>query len=181
MEKKICSKCGIEKNISEFNTRKNRKGLIVPRGFCKKCHCKISMDFNTANPKKNKEYRIKWYQKNSKNLINKNKKRRNTDLLYKLKISIRTRIKIAVKNNYKKGKTVDMLGIDIPSLKLYLESKFLDNMSWDNYGLNGWHIDHIIPLSSAKNEEEFIRLCHYKNLQPLWAKDNLKKGNKIII
>lgn len=53
-------------------------------------------------------------------------------------------------------------------------------MNWDNRGLYGWHIDHIIPLSSAKTEEEVYKLCHYTNLQPLWAKENLSKGNKII-
>jgi hypothetical protein len=53
-------------------------------------------------------------------------------------------------------------------------------MSWDNYGFYGWHIDHVIPLSSAKTEEEVYKLCHYTNLQPLWAEDNLKKGSKII-
>ena len=51
-------------------------------------------------------------------------------------------------------------------------------MSWDNYG--DWHIDHIIPLSSAKTEEEIYKLAHYTNLQPLWAEDNIKKSNKIL-
>ena len=51
-------------------------------------------------------------------------------------------------------------------------------MSWENQGK--WHIDHITPLSSAKTEEEVYRLCHYTNLQPLWAEDNLKKGSKIL-
>ena len=51
-------------------------------------------------------------------------------------------------------------------------------MNWDNHG--EWHIDHKIPLSSAKTEKELIGLCHYTNLQPLWALDNLKKGNKIL-
>jgi hypothetical protein len=49
-------------------------------------------------------------------------------------------------------------------------------MSWDNKHL--WHIDHIIPLSSAKTEDELKQLCHYTNLQPLWAADNIKKSNK---
>jgi hypothetical protein len=51
-------------------------------------------------------------------------------------------------------------------------------MSWDNYG--SWHIDHIMPLSSAQTTEEFNKLCHYSNLQPLWAHENLSKGNRII-
>ncbi len=53
-------------------------------------------------------------------------------------------------------------------------------MSWDNHTKYGWHIDHIIPLASAKTEEELKSLCHYTNLQPLWAKENLSKGAKII-
>jgi hypothetical protein len=53
-------------------------------------------------------------------------------------------------------------------------------MTWDNYGVGGWEIDHIIPLASAKTEEEVYKLCHYTNLQPLWANENFKKGKKII-
>ena len=51
-------------------------------------------------------------------------------------------------------------------------------MSWENQGK--WHIDHIIPLSSAANEEELYKLCHFTNLQPMWATDNIRKGSKII-
>lgn len=51
-------------------------------------------------------------------------------------------------------------------------------MTWENRG--EWHIDHIIPLASASTEEELLALCHYTNLQPLWAFDNLSKGAKII-
>jgi hypothetical protein len=49
-------------------------------------------------------------------------------------------------------------------------------MNFENYGKNGWHIDHIIPLSSASTEKEIIKLCHYSNLQPLWWDDNIRKG-----
>ena len=51
-------------------------------------------------------------------------------------------------------------------------------MSWENHGK--WHIDHIIPLSTANTEEDILNLCHYTNLQPLWAEDNIKKSNKIL-
>ena len=55
-----------------------------------------------------------------------------------------------------------------------MENQFIDGISWENYG--EWHIDHIIPLSTSKSIEEINRLCHYTNLQPLWAFDNLSKG-----
>jgi hypothetical protein len=70
-----------------------------------------------------------------------------------------------------------MLGASIQTTLAHIEGLFLDGMSWENHG--EWHIDHITPLASAKNEDELLRLCHYKNLQPLWARDNLSKGKKM--
>jgi hypothetical protein len=51
-------------------------------------------------------------------------------------------------------------------------------MNWDNWSVHRWHLDHIIPLDSGKNQEEVEKLCHYTNLKPLWAEVNLKKSNK---
>ena len=82
------------------------------------------------------------------------------------------------KNWLKTNKTLDLVGCSVEFLREHLERQFKDGMSWDNCG--SWHIDHIIPLSSANNSEEMNKLCHYSNLQPLWAYDNLRKGNKII-
>jgi hypothetical protein len=85
------------------------------------------------------------------------------------------------KNNIsKKNKTFDIVGCTPEFLREYIEQKFTEGMSWDNYGRNGWHVDHIIPLSSAKNESEIYKLCHYTNLQPLWESENIKKSNKIL-
>jgi hypothetical protein len=53
-------------------------------------------------------------------------------------------------------------------------------MTWENWSPTGWHVDHIIPLSSGKTESELLKLNHYTNLKPLWAKDNLAKSNKIL-
>ena len=57
-------------------------------------------------------------------------------------------------------------------------------MSWDNYGKgnnnNTWHIDHIIPISSATSLEEIKKLNHYTNLKPMWCSDNIRKSNKLL-
>jgi hypothetical protein len=58
-----------------------------------------------------------------------------------------------------------------------MESLFKEGMTWDNHG--EWHIDHIIPISSGKTEDEVVKLCHYTNLQPLWKTENLLKGDKL--
>jgi hypothetical protein len=71
---------------------------------------------------------------------------------------------------------MQILGCTIQEFKLHIESQFKDGMSWDNRG--EWHIDHIMPLSMAKTEDELVRLNHYKNLRPLWAHENLSKSDK---
>ena len=87
---------------------------------------------------------------------------------------------MALQKSYKKGSAVKDLGCSINFLKQYLESLFQPGMSWDNYGRNGWHIDHKKPLSkfNLSDREDLLRACHYTNLQPLWATDNIKKGNR---
>jgi hypothetical protein len=100
------------------------------------------------------------------------------DVDFKLKRRIRSRLgRIKFSNSLR---TLDWLGCSIQELKHHLESKFLVGMSWDNYGKHGWHIDHIIPLSkfNLTDDEQLRKACHYTNLQPLWAKDNLVKSNK---
>ena len=70
----------------------------------------------------------------------------------------------------------------VEQLKQHLESKFQPGMSWDNWTTDGWHIDHIKPLSSfnLNDRKQLLSACHYTNLQPLWAKDNLSKSDKIV-
>lgn len=98
--------------------------------------------------------------------------------LNRIKMSMRTRVssyckKIQVDKNFK---TMDALGCTSEQFKQHLESKFTEGMTWDNYPK--WHVDHIKPISLATTEQEAIELSHYTNLQPLWAEDNLRKGNK---
>ena len=94
--------------------------------------------------------------------------RRKNDPLFKLKsvVSRLIRNSIKCKGLSKNKKSIDILGCGIEFFKLYLEERFIDDMSWDNYGVV-WDIDHIKPLSSAITEEDIINLNHYTNLQPL--------------
>ena len=103
-----------------------------------------------------------------------------TNINFKLSCVLRARLLDALKNNYKGGSAVENLGCSIPEFKKYLESKFKKGMSWDNFGYYGWHIDHIKPLISfnLSNPEDIKKVCHYSNLQPLWAKENISKGGK---
>lgn len=130
-----------------------------------------------------KEKRKEYYHLNKEMIKDKNyeycKNRREVDSLYKLKLNIRSLILISFKNQFtkKSKKTVDILGCSYEDFKLYLESKFDENMNWGNHG-SYWHIDHIKPISLAKNEKEVYDLNHYSNFQPLYWLDNLVKGNK---
>ncbi len=74
----------------------------------------------------------------------------------------------------KTTKTFEMIGCTPAELKDHIEKQFTPGMSWEVK--REIHIDHIIPLASATCEEDVIKLCHYTNLQPLWARDNLVKG-----
>ena len=103
-----------------------------------------------------------------------------TNINRKISSCLRSRLTKALNGSYKKISYNEYIGCTPSDLKQHLESKFLTGMSWDNYGLSGWHIDHVKPLSSfdLSDKQELLKACHYSNLQPLWAKDNIAKGNK---
>ena len=202
MVTKVCKKCDKDKLLSEFGTHCRLKSGISNVCFdCRRIETKIFYEKNKEkelerNRKKSKNFRLnnhekalkalyEWKNKN-KDYINEYAKKYNTyqynnDEIFKLKTIIRNRIKkfLTLKNIDKKNKTFDIVGCSPEHLKEYLECKFTEGMYWEKMG-QYIHIDHIIPLSSAKTEEEVYKLCHYTNLQPLWAKDNLRKHNKIV-
>jgi hypothetical protein len=151
--------------------------------------------YNVEHRKCNKlyyqEYHHKYYLKNKEKILKrvklaKTKYRKN--IQNKIAENLRNRIYRLLINKIKPSSSVKDLGCSIEFLKQYLESKFYPNsdtkekMIWGNYGLYGWHIDHIIPLSSfdLTNKKQFAKACHYTNLQPMWAKENLRKGNRMV-
>jgi hypothetical protein len=133
------------------------------------------------NKEKQKEKSKEWSKNNRKILSKKDRERRESDHLFRTIRYVRNRINQYFKSkNYKKdSQSFNLVGCSPDFLRLYIQSLFTDGMSWDLVGKE-IHIDHIIPLSSGKNIDEVKLLCHYTNLQPLWAKDNLTKGNRII-
>ena len=145
-----------------------------------------------SEPHKKKEYTKNWRKNNDIKLKKQRKIYRNTkiknDYLYKLKENIRCLINISFKNkgfNKNNRKTNEILGCSFEQFKKHLESKFESWMNWNNKALYngeegyGWDIDHIIPLCTAKTEEDIIKLNHYTNLQPLCGFTNrvIKRDN----
>lgn len=202
MEKKTCTKCNTEKELEEYYKQKGRY-----RAICKKCMDiknrlyreknheilkEKNKSYNEKNSEKNKIRCFNYRQNNPgsfKNWVAKNKEHRrayinkyNTDPYVKIKNSLRARINELMnkKNQNENPRTFDLIGCDFDFFVSYIENKFTEGMVWDNYGFYGWHLDHKIPLCSAKTEDEIKKLFHYTNLQPLWWMDNFKKGGKII-
>lgn len=144
---------------------------------------KYGKQWRLDNLKKVEEFNKQYYLNNKKQLRKQQKEYANnkykTDPIYKLIYLLRRRIYNALKNNSKSIKTKDLLGCTVEELKQHLESQFFEGITWTNQG--EWHIDHVKPCSSfdMSKPEEQRRCFHYTNLQPLWAKDNLKKYNKI--
>lgn len=93
---------------------------------------------------------------------------------------LRTRLRAAIKNHQQAGLAIELLGCTVERVIEHLEGQFVGEMTWDNWSQYGWHIDHIQPLASfdLTDPAQVARACHYSNLQPLWWRDNIKKGAK---
>ena len=117
------------------------------------------------------------YSKAHREDINKREKlKRDADPVYRMKLNLRKMTRRSIKNLNVKGNS-ELLGCSYNEVRNHLTKQFRNGMSWDNYG--EWHIDHIVPLASANTEEDVKKLFHYTNLQPLWAEENLIKGDTI--
>jgi hypothetical protein len=138
------------------------------------------------NPNKRRAAVANWKKNNPEKVraqgTRRAKERRVCDPNFKIKQNIQRAIRMALNGRNRSIHSIELLGCSIEYLRSYLEQQFSPNMTWDNYGLYGWHIDHIIPLSyfDFTDPEQQRRAWHYTNLRPLWAADNLKKNNKLI-
>jgi hypothetical protein len=176
---KECSKCGEEKAMEEFAVDNSLKSGKQSR--CRACYSEAYHE--------DKSYSQSYYQKNREKLIKyqlefnrgyKREYRKRTPVrIYRLQAN-RMRKLLKSVGNEKSLRTVEYLGCSVEELMKYLEQQWQSGMSWDNYGYEGWHIDHIRPCNSFDlTDAEQQKICfHHTNLQPLWAEDNLRKSNK---
>ena len=107
-------------------------------------------------------------------------RKRNEDPVYRMECAVRNRTRKALQGTLKDGKSLDLIGCTPETLRLIVESKFEHGMTWANYG-SAWHVDHIIPLAAYNltDPEQQRQAFHYTNLQPLWAHENLAKGDEV--
>ena len=202
MKEKRCSGCKEIKSINDFYKSKNNKDGY--RGKCKSCFNKIQKEWYKNNlveiKKRHKRYRknnqekinryqkiyCKKYRKNNPTLSRKwdrksyLKKRKN--IKFRLNRSIRRLIFYSLKKNKNGIRWRELIDFSLSDLIIHLELQFKNGMSWKNYG--DWHIDHIVPMDyfefNSPDDDEFQICWSLNNLQPLWAGENLSKGNKFV-
>ncbi len=182
---KTCTKCGIPKELSEFTKEKLCKGGIRPD--CNKCRAKIRNLWVDATREERRAYAKKWLKNNPDKkgeYYRKSNARIGNTVKGKLVYCMKGGIRRSLRNSSKEGRMWESLvGYTWGDLKRHIEKQFILGMSWENYG-PVWHIDHKIPISafnfSSPEDIDFKRCWSLKNLQPLWANDNVRKQDKLI-
>ena len=173
-------------NDAEFREKINKRGRDrLNRGDNRRIHAEkmrqkyaASKQYREKNLDRNRRYRAREEVKIK--VSEATKIRRKEDILYAMKVRLRAATARAFRNlsAEKKHTTLEMLGVEtFEQAVSHIENLFTEGMSWENMGK--WHIDHITPLASASSVHHLKMLCNYKNLQPLWARDNLSKGARI--
>ena len=185
-DRRICNNC-LKKNKQEYYLSNHKETREHQNKYRELNRDKINAQ-KREHYKLNKERLIKNssdYKKNNRKRYNNLKiNRKKNDPSYKLRITVSERIRQALKYHLagtykKKDSTIELLGCSIDELKIHLQNQFKEGMTWQNHG--EWHIDHIIPCAAfdLSKKEDCLKCFDYKNLQPLWAHENLSKSDKI--
>ena len=195
---KICSKCSENKSFEHYHARP--AGKYGVHSICKECRKVQGRDWQARNPDRAREIqreskrRIRQSEEGRKRLsringeyVSRNREKVNayykgraeSDPLFALKKRYRGILaKAVLRGGYtKRSRSQLILGCTWEEFKAHIERQFVGGMSWERRC--EIHIDHIVPLASAKTEEDVIRLNHFTNLRPLWAKDNLEKSDQL--
>ena len=179
MREKECNKCGEVKPLDEFAKRKDSKD--DRRNKCKECQDEYQRQYYQDN----KEHKAQYNEEHKEERNERRRNRKVNDPAYVVmnNVSRCVRRMINRAGGNKAGESVEKyLPYTSEQLKAHLESLFLEGMSWENR--TEWHIDHIKPQSllpyKTMDEPNFLECWSLENLQPLWAEDNIRKGNKVL-
>ncbi len=172
---KRCSLCKTWKLEDNFHKKSRSIANCGLSCWCKKCTSTKAKEqkrqYNIINPFGRKTSDKKY------------EKKRGLNISYRLGRSISKSMNKGLEDGKNKQHWEFLVNYTITDLKRHLKERFIEGMTWDNYGHSGWHIDHIIPQSFFKfgsyNDVEFRMCWRLENLQPLWAKDNYFKRNKL--
>jgi hypothetical protein len=181
--------------------RKNRERLIAEQ----RAHYRANREKLTAvkrairhaDPEKAREINRRWRLNNPERAADlarksylKHKPKRiawarmyfQTNIAQRIKVLLRNRINLVLRGNKKSSSTLVLLGCSVDEFKKHFQDRFSEGMTWEKFQTGEIHIDHIIPCAAfdLTKAEEQRRCFHYTNLQPLWARDNRKKGAKRI-
>lgn len=173
--KRIKERRKSDPEFREYLNKKSREWQRAKRAFDEEFREK-RLAHTKAWALRNKEYLRRYYTERSA-------RRRREDIRYRIMNSIRARTRAALKGKHKGASVSTLLGANIDQVKDYIEGLFLPGMTWENWGrgwdgAREWHLDHIKPLAffDLTDPLQLAEACHYTNLQPLWAEDNLAKG-----
>ena len=165
VEHKVCGCCGEDLSRDKFGKKAYTSDGL--NSVCKKCNYLAFVEYREANPEK---------RKSSMDI-------QRAKISHKLASTLRSRLRSILKwkGRRKIDSSIEALGCSVDEFRAHLESKFSEGMTWSNWKHDGWHIDHIIPLSSFNLEDpaEFRKAFHYSNTQPLWASDNQSKRDSM--
>jgi len=173
-----------KKEWTEYHKNYQKEYYQLNKNKIDKRHKEYNLEHKKELVEYHKQHQ-KRYRKSHINQIRINENNRiKIDINFKLTKYLRNRLYLALKNNQKTGHTLELLGCSIKFLKEHLEKEFREGMNWNNWGVGEgkWNIDHIRPCASfdLSKASEQKKCFHYTNLQPLWARENYSKNNKIL-
>lgn len=199
---KKCNKKGYYHNNQDKCIKSSKKYYDENKEKVSKYHKEYDKENSEKNIKYQKEYRKKkgnilleqkkeYYKENKQMILNQKKiykrERRKEDPVYRMNCNFSRNIhhSLTIRGISKNRRRWEkIVGYTVRELKEHLEKLFTAGMSWNSYGKRGWEIDHILPVSffeyKTTDDVEFKMCWRLKNLQPLWAKDNVRKSNKIL-
>ena len=187
--KKTCNKClertKLYREINKDKFEQYSKQYREDNKQHKKQYDKQYREDNKQHIKQQKKQYDKQYHEDKRHYCEHNTQKQQCkicDPQGHLRSIVSNRIHKALKSD-KTERSIEYLGCTIAEFKTHIESQFKENMTWENFG--DWHIDHIVPIKYKKDGqnptlEDVIERLHWKNTQPMWAEDNIVKGNRFI-